>query len=273
MLLNKLVFCTCILIFFGKAFAQNLISNPSFEENGEPYCDGWFPGGTIPFSNCDSTGTLLASIVKSSPDDSISGLWSLELFGSLPDSGNVWTFIPAIPGTHVYELNFWMNSSNFGGMAGINIKNAPPENTKWLEDWGQPWQFYSLVDTITASASDSISIVLATRTGDFCLCKVQFDQIELRKIDTITSTAEVVIPSFSSIHPNPLTDQSVLRLQNPFHRTVTIIFFNVLGQIVQQVQTAENEYLINRSDFNEGIFYYQIIAKGKTWGLGKFLVY
>lgn len=72
--------------------------------------------------------------------------------------------------------------------------------------------------------------------------------------------------------PNPVTEQSVLTINN-FQNKTTITFYNLLGQYIDQKEITNNSMIINRTDFPAtGIYFYQIAQNGVITDTQKFIV-
>lgn len=72
--------------------------------------------------------------------------------------------------------------------------------------------------------------------------------------------------------PNPVTEQSVLTINN-FQNNTTITFYNLLGQLIDQKVVTNNTMIINRSSFpSTGIYFYQIAQDGVIADAQKFIV-
>ena len=76
----------------------------------------------------------------------------------------------------------------------------------------------------------------------------------------------------TSLAPNPVTEQSVLTINN-FQNSATITFYNLLGQYIDQKEILSNTTTINHSDFPaSGIYFYQLQQEGKIISTQKLIV-
>ncbi|MBK9982212.1 MAG: T9SS type A sorting domain-containing protein [Saprospiraceae bacterium] len=261
-----LVFISCSFILSS----QNLILNPSFEQNGERYCEDWY-AGWLPMENyCDTFQNFGVRMIHSDPPDSIRGSWSVELYGNWPSGSYIGTYIPAKAGTNVYELKFWMNSSHFGGGGGINLKGNQSAETKWIEDWGQPWTQYTLLDTITAVPGDSIYVILSAGVGDFCICDVQFDQVEFAVVDSITTATNDPSVEYSfTISPNPVINDLHVNTSDVNHFEFTL--YDMAGKIIFHQTSNIEKLVIDCSGLASGIYFYEISVDGRKERVGKIM--
>jgi len=131
--------------------ASNLIKNYSFEDSNGPSFLGW----TVP-------DTSLAHIVPSAPIGG--GHWSLKVEES--GTPRIWTLVDLSSGTHSYRLSIC--GKMYGGVAGdVGLWLAHDGSTYdaagicCIRDTN--WTFYSVVDTLTASAQDRLGIGLRCR--------------------------------------------------------------------------------------------------------------
>ena len=82
-----------------------------------------------------------------------------------------------------------------------------------------------------------------------------------------TNNIEVI-----SIHPNPLTNKSSIRLSNN-KDGVTILIYNVLGKKMKTIQSKSNTIILKREDLNSGVYILQITSsKGVTIHSQKLIV-
>jgi|GEM_PF-2011580 len=129
--------------------ASNLVKNYSFEDSNGPSLSGWTTGDTA-----------FAHIVPSAPIGG--GHWSLRVEASAEYS--VWTMVALPSGTHSYKLTIC--GKLFGGEEGWTYLWQLHDGGFYDagEMWGirdTNWTFYTIVDTLTASAHDSLRIGLA----------------------------------------------------------------------------------------------------------------
>jgi hypothetical protein len=256
--MHRIFIISSLLFIAIYANSQNLITNPSFEESGEPFCEGWYAGCCIPLVNqCDTIKTNGVSIVRNVPPDSLRGEWSAEVYGSFPISSSVVTYIPARNGTYIYQLKFWMNTSNHLGAACINLKKNTSSECKWISDSDQPWKEYSMLDTITGNSTDTIYIWLTAGLGDFCVCDVTFDLIELTIIDSLTTGIEQESDyTATKVFPNPFKDDFSIHATdcNGFKMSV----FDMNGKEIKTIVSHSPSLSVDLSSAPDGIYFYRI---------------
>src|SRR5262245_13343959 len=100
---------------FLSIHAQNLILNPSFDQNLVLNCAEWYNtcGKEIA---CDTFGECSTVMVKDSPGDSLADKWCLLVWGNTwPFENHVDYYITGRTGTFIYEMKFWMNTEHFYG--------------------------------------------------------------------------------------------------------------------------------------------------------------
>ena len=87
------------------------------------------------------------------------------------------------------------------------------------------------------------------------------------------NTTEILKDKGIKIFPNPVTNVSVLEFQNPFNEQFHLLIYNALGELIHEKQTKSNEFLISRSGFKSGIYFYQLVNyKNETIYKNKFLI-
>lgn len=251
-----------IALFIGPAMAmsQNLILNPSFESNGDPYCESWIDGcGNKLSSHCDSMWNCNTRLIMDTPQATNTGDWGVQVYGSIPTSGSVTTYITGMSGTLVYQLKFWMNTTFFLGEAYLGpVENGVVVDSNSISDHGEGWQQYTLLDTITTEFNDSIGVVLTAGLGDFCICIVSFDQIELTVIDTLgTSSNDEVDNSNFHVYPNPFSDN--ITIEVPFLDNYQIAISDISGKLIRLVSANEKIVNVDLSTTGDGLYFYTIL--------------
>ncbi len=264
----------CIILYCLSSlslYSQNLVLNSSFEQSLQPYCEGWYNDCGKEIS-CDPTGDCNTQIFKDSPGDSLVDQWCLLIYGhSFPFETPVDYYITGKTGTFVYQLKFWMNTLHMNGYGRLGILDHGVFVQKdSVEDLLAPWTEYILEDTITTTVTDTLVVRLAPGIGDFCLCDVYFDQVELTVLDSLSTQVEPVSdPAEIKVFPNPAEDD-VQIVGLPLSQSV-ITILNTCGQILEMRETNGNTITIDLSSLPSGIYYY-IITEGnnsRIWKTGK----
>ncbi len=76
----------------------------------------------------------------------------------------------------------------------------------------------------------------------------------------------------SNIYPNPVVKTSVLEFSNNSKALTKISIFDLNGKVIKCTDIYENNVLINKNDFIEGVYHYQISQNDNIIGAGKFLI-
>ena len=92
---------------------------------------------------------------------------------------------------------------------------------------------------------------------------IYIDDIQVWAENTITASIEnIASDDFRlSIKPNPASDYAVIHFENTIlENNIELFLFDALGKIILQknIQTTDNEYLININNIQSGIYFYQI---------------
>ncbi len=267
--MQKIFFILYIFSLSLPAISQNLIHNSSFEENGLPDCKGWYDGCGEEFKlQCDSMLYCETIVINESAPDSSDGKWCLKVYGSFPYPGRADTYITGQQGTKVYQLKFWLDTEHFIG----EVYMGPMKNRTFVDSnsfivFGQPWAQYSLLDTITSNVSDTIGVRLSASIGDFCLCDVEYDQVELTIIDSL-STAVLSPQSYplQKIYPNPFTDKFTINV--PGYSGFNVTIFDITGKVIQRVHSFNDFINLDMSDALSNIYFYQITSGDQNLMIG-----
>jgi hypothetical protein len=148
----------------------NLITNSSFEINGQKSLSGWI-------IYCDNP-----SFVNDVPPGG--GNWALELpTGWIPFSNWVETTVLSPVGSHEYQFSIYGKKNGHTGNAQLYLKRADSLifcNRLTVID--TVWTYYSASDTLTTYTGDSLYVrILMTGTEDPVSC--YFDLCKLEKLN------------------------------------------------------------------------------------------
>lgn len=132
---------------------QNLLPNPSFEENGEPSLSGWtvYDSVAIHFSNDVPPG---------------GGKWSIYMFGNNPLSLQPILLrlmsrkVNLLNGNNIYIFSFWAKADSTVN-ADVTLhafKNGSTEVNKDIVVATPNWTNYNIVDTLNSANYDSVEV-------------------------------------------------------------------------------------------------------------------
>lgn len=151
---------------------ENLIVNHSFEDESGRSLGGWvFDGVDEPaFSENVPAG---------------GGCWSVGLMpGWIPQTNSLAYTVAAPPGTHIFEFTFKARRDAVDGLAKLVLKRPDViliRRTIGISSAG--WTTYSVMDTITAEAGDSIVVHLDGGVTEVAGGHTWYDLVKLFKLD------------------------------------------------------------------------------------------
>jgi len=252
--------------------AQNLILNSSFENHLQLYCEGWYNtcGKEIA---CDTFGECSTVMVEDSPGDSLVDKWCLLVWGNTwPFENHVDYYITGRTGRFIYEMRFWMNSEHFYGQGLLGlIDNGKFIGIDSVHDSGMPWTEYKFQDTISTVASDTIAVRLSAGLGDFCICDVYFDQVELNVLDSLSTQVEDISRQDEfEVFPNPVVDE--IKILSDYETRFLITIYNHQGIAVRK-QEATGASTFDFNDPPAGVYFYiiQDLGNKKMLKSGRFV--
>ncbi len=165
-----LLYRCCDLIIIPEN-ENNLITNPSFEENGDSSLAGWFV-------NMPS----LVHFTNDTPPNG--GNWAITI-DVLWGSGNDVISTVKIPeGRHIYKFSFWSKYSTTAGHAELLI--ITPDSVysiKHVQVNSEEWINYSKTDTITSFSGDSLQVKLSGGFSHIAPGKTYFDLCTLELLE------------------------------------------------------------------------------------------
>ncbi|HEY3387093.1 MAG TPA: MopE-related protein, partial [Saprospiraceae bacterium] len=147
--------------------------------------------------------------------------------------------------------------SIFGGIPPYQYHWSPEAGLTDPSDpftWASPdtTTMYNLtvIDSAGCVGTDNFHVIVLT-TG--------VDQMEIDHVET-------------TLHPNPLHGQSLLKVNSSEVGDFEVYIFNSLGQLVHTYELEGNEVVLRRQDFNPGLYFYQVRNVGRNVGSGKMVV-
>jgi len=97
--------------------------------------------------------------------------------------------------------------------------------------------------------------------------------------DIMTTTGINEVPSntfaMSSAYPNPADGLTSISYNLSLAKDSKIVFYNMLGSVVREIKLSgdrQKTLIIPISDFKAGVYYYSLIADGKTFASKKLVV-
>jgi len=259
-LLSIFPFLLCSVFGFG----QNLITNSTFESNGQLNCASWYDAchqeltylcdTLLPGNPCD------IAFYKDTPPTG--GVWSLGATGignGFPATAS--TYIAGQNGTHHYLLNVWMKDDGqaFGG---TNIAIRSKGNSviqKTIPADSPNWAFYSVKDTLTLLPTDSIQITLSAFAAGPSFGNIYFDQVEFILLDSLSALSDINHHPINlvSVYPNPAKEYITLTIQDQ-NTDHTIYLYDVTGQPIQTLITSDQSIVVDMKDREGGLYFYRV---------------
>lgn len=135
--------------------------------------------------------------------------------------------------------------------------------------WTPPTALTDPTDVYTWTTSDT-SIVYDLLVTDSAGCQIG-DEFYISVVPT--SVNEISKPLYTSlVIPNPLTDVAVLTVV-PFESIDNYqgYIYNLTGRLIKKVSIPQEGVEINRSEYEAGIYFYQVVDDGKFVCQGKFV--
>jgi hypothetical protein len=263
----------CFILFFISLWnlgqAQNVFQNPSFEQNGQPYCNGWYDrcrneltflcNGTVD-TLCNRSyrgGTIVAD--STAPD----GVFCMRVVGGVPLPVSPNGYIEGLEAGGPYkgpcEFKIWAkkDSSAQSATAVIYLTGVTASNYHYMiadsnialtSDW-QEFIFHNdLPNTFT-----NLELVLmagSSQTG-IINSTIYYDNISLIFNNQVPDTTVL----YSNIYPNPFGSQLSIR---PIYNAPTrLIIYNCLGQDIVDYTFASPETM-DLSFLPQGIYFYEM---------------
>ncbi len=150
---------------------NNLITNTSFEENGDSSLADWFVN--------------MPSFVHFTNDTPPNGgNWAITIDVLWGSGNDVITTVKIPEGTHIYKFSFWSKYSNNPGYAEtllVSQDSVSQINRTYADS--ESWKNYSILDTITSVSGDSLQIKLSGGFSHIAPGKTYFDLCTLELVE------------------------------------------------------------------------------------------
>ena len=150
---------------------NNLIRNPSFEENGDSSLADWF--------------VKMPSLVNFTSDiPPNGGKWALTIDVLWGIGNDVISTVKIPEGTHIFKFTFWSKFSNRPGFANIDrVTQDSLFQISRMNIDSESWKNYSITDTITSFSGDSLQITLSGGFSNITPGKTYFDLCTLELLE------------------------------------------------------------------------------------------
>ncbi len=157
-------------------WSENLITNNSFEFNGQPTLAGWRAGNpdlATPFNEAPPTG----------------GEWCLQLVADwAPTMGFVLTTIPEVEDGDILRLSCYVRAINSDGGGSISlVVGSYPFNsnnyTNGRYSSDTTWTYLSVQDTVELGAGDSVMVLCSSFHTEITPRIGLFDLVTLQRIE------------------------------------------------------------------------------------------
>lgn len=140
----------------------------------------------------------------------------------------------------------------------------------WIEGIGSTTGFFSQGKSYNCSFDCPVSVLLCFHQND--TIKYDDNRFSTCYHKTVGLKEIAINKTISSIFPNPVTGISILKTNLYTINGLKIKFYNSLGKTVLTCFIKENEMEINKFDFYNGIFFYQILNSNIVIDSGSFIV-
>lgn len=86
-------------------------------------------------------------------------------------------------------------------------------------------------------------------------------------------TEKVAIPDLRLfVAPNPMTDESIIRLDGVAYKTAELHLYNTLGVLVKSIAFNRDEVVLQQRDLSAGVYFFEVMVDGIQGAVGKLVV-
>ena len=162
----------------------------------------------------------------------------------------------------LYDPTYWEWSFP-GGMPSSSLLQNP------IIDYFTPG-IYDVTMTVTNGVGTDTETKIVVVIVDTNIC--YFDTTIGSCDSTVGIDAKIQNKTSVDIIPQPLTNSSIIKMNVQKSGEIEILFFDAWGKLIKRITTFCNEYEIKRTDFDTGIFFYQMIVSDKEVYRGTLVV-
>jgi len=138
----------------------NLISNPSFEENGNPTLRGWEVSGSINFYEDTPAGGGKYSV-------GINTVWGIPEYISVT--------VPVSEGKRIFTFTCWSKAERLPSEISMHLIRDTIITNSFVTVSDSNWKSYTIVDTISVVRGDSLRIYLKGGSSQLLSSKTFYD--------------------------------------------------------------------------------------------------
>ena len=195
-------------------------------------------------SNQDSLGGSFVSQAMLIKPDSIKMAVAINIMGTDTAVVSVGLYSG---GSYIGALSSQLNASLTAGTYGLSFDLTPSS--------------YPAFDAITVSFYSSKT---PSNAGTFIVVDAvqvfgpDYAEVEVNEIDVI------------SLYPNPASLSATINIGNNNAESINII--DMTGRIVESITVTSNKETFDVSNYNNGVYFYQVISKGVAIKTEKFIV-
>lgn len=243
-------------------FAQNLVQNPSFDQNNlEINCSSWYNGcGEALTLHCDSIGYCGVGFSQQSPSIIPENRWSVKIDGGFPNA-YVMQHFTNLQGTLVFKLQTWYKPfipSSSGKISIGKTINGQYLESKYKFENASDWTLVSLTDTISLNQNDTLSILLAGELGDFVFKQTLYEDIFLVVLETL-SVDKTQIENLDVFF-----DESnfILTFNNKSMESFDFKIVNILGQnVFESSENMSSKFQLDLSFLKQELYVIKVKQK------------
>ena len=126
------------------------------------------------------------------------------------------------------------------------------------------------VDTLKNKAKQ---LTASQKITDVVSAKIATDSWSVNKVEIGSDLTKGI--EFSNPYPNPANDKTGINFQLPSPNSeARVMLRNLLGSVVKEitVRGAENKFIINTSDLNNGLYFYSVMFENRILFTKKLIV-
>ena len=249
--------CTPRVLTYTQDFSGSPFANCS------PNDGGWIPNSVSSGAAWDVPGTNNAG--GTAPE--------MEAYGNQANGGiseTLYLITPPLNTTNVtgltlsFKHNLLLTNYNSSGSAIIIITvESSRDSVNWNQDYSAAYTATDFLTSvvletrtipITGWNADSIYFRFSVRGVLFKLYAWDIDDVNV-VADSTTNVPVINDKSGINLFPNPISDNSVLRINSSLSDKIKVEFYNSLGQLILEKESDNPSVPIQKNEFGEAIYF------------------
>ncbi len=180
-----------------------------------------------------------------------------------------------------FKHALWVSDSGASGPQGEVVSlESSSDSINWMTNYNAN---YNATPTLSMAVQETRVVPISGLTGDSLYLRFSIHGVLFKVnewvIDDInitgtvfTNVAEMMINNTTNVFPNPVKDNSILRINTSVSGTMKVAIYNSIGQVILEGENVTHSFPITKNELNAGMYFFRATINGEQVSNGKFVV-